>query len=128
MKYQIAALSTRLFLVTGCSDKPSQSEEPKAPETTPATEPPNGESFSVSELNLDMLWCKPGTFLMGSSEHEKDRRDNETQHEVTLAQGFYLGKHEVSQEQWERTPVSSRGQLSLWRKSHGAMPWNSARN
>jgi formylglycine-generating enzyme required for sulfatase activity len=103
MKYQVTALSILLLLVTGClSDKPSRSEEPKAPETTPATEPPNGESFSVSEINLDMLWCKPGTFMMGSSEGEKDRRKDETQHEVTLTQGFYLGKYEVTQEQWEK--------------------------
>ncbi|MBT3471043.1 MAG: formylglycine-generating enzyme family protein [Opitutae bacterium] len=108
MKYQITALSILLLLVTGClSDKPSRNEEPKAPETTPATEPPNGESFSVSEINLDMLWCKPGTFMMGSPEGEKDRPKDETQYEVTLTKGFYLGKHEVTQEQWEKVMGSN---------------------
>ena len=53
-------------------------------------EPPNGESFSVSELNLGMLWCQPGTFQMGSPEEEKDREEDETQHKVTLTKGFYL--------------------------------------
>ena len=94
MKYQITALSILLLLVTGClSDKPSRSEEPKAPETTPATEPPNGESFSVSEINLDMLWCKPGTFMMGSPEDEAEEFEEETRHEETLTKGFYLGKY-----------------------------------
>jgi formylglycine-generating enzyme required for sulfatase activity len=40
--------------------------------------------------------------MMGSPPGEKDRVDNETQHEVTLTKGFYLGKHEVTQEQWEK--------------------------
>jgi sulfatase modifying factor 1 len=79
----------------------------KAPATKPATEPPNGESFSVSELNLDMLWCKPGTFMMGSPKDEKDRDENETQHKVTLTKGFYLGKHEVTQAQWEKVMGSN---------------------
>jgi sulfatase modifying factor 1 len=64
--------------------------------------PPKGESFSIPNINLDMLWCKPGTFMMGSPPGEKDREDNETQHEVTLTKGFYLGKHEVTQGQWEK--------------------------
>jgi formylglycine-generating enzyme required for sulfatase activity len=79
----------------------------KAPATKPATEPPNGESFSVSELNLDMLWCKPGKFMMGSPKDEKDREEDETQHKVTLTKGFYLGKHEVTQAQWEKVMGSN---------------------
>jgi formylglycine-generating enzyme required for sulfatase activity len=67
-----------------------------------STGPVKGESFSVPELNLDMLWCKPGTFMMGSPKDEKDRQDRATQHEVTLTQGFWLGKHEVTQAQWEK--------------------------
>ena len=33
-------------------------------------------------------WIMPGTFQMGSPETEKERFDDETQHEVTLTQGF----------------------------------------
>jgi formylglycine-generating enzyme required for sulfatase activity len=64
--------------------------------------PFKGESFSIPDLNMDMLWCKPGTFMMGSPEDETGRRDDETQHEVTLTQGFYLGKYEVTQAQREK--------------------------
>ena len=62
-----------------------------------------------------MLWCKPGTFMMGSPEDEKGRTMGrvETQHEVTLTKGFYLGKYEVTQEQWEKVmgtnPSLSKG-------------------
>ncbi|MDE0820545.1 MAG: formylglycine-generating enzyme family protein [Opitutales bacterium] len=57
--------------------------------------------FTIPGLSMEMLWCKPGTFTMGSPKSEKDRDDDETPHTVTLTSGFYLGKHEVTQSQWE---------------------------
>jgi formylglycine-generating enzyme required for sulfatase activity len=67
------------------------------------------------ELNLDMLWCKPGTFMMGSPVGEKKRLADETQHEVTLTQGFWLGKHEVTQAQWEKVMTHGGANLSRFR-------------
>ncbi len=63
-----------------------------------------GESYTLplsEEVNLDMIWIEPGTFIMGSSENELGRDDNEIQHEVTLTQGYWLGKYEVTQSQYE---------------------------
>jgi formylglycine-generating enzyme len=109
--YKTLLLVLMCLCLFGCgkSEAPTTGEQKapakelvKVPATKPATEPPNGESFSVSELNLDMLWCKPGTFMMGSPEDEKGRGKDETQHEVTLTKGFYLGKYEVTQKQWEK--------------------------
>lgn len=52
-----------------------------------------------------------GTFLMGSPEGERGNEfGNEIQHEVTLTQNYYLGKTEVTQEQWQAvmgTPMRS---------------------
>jgi len=64
--------------------------------------PVPGDPWTVPSVDLDMLWCKRGTFLMGSPEDEKGRRDDETQRQVTLTQGFWLGETEVTQEQWEK--------------------------
>jgi len=52
-------------------------------------------------IKLDLVLIPAGKFMMGSPPSEKGRRDNETQHEVTLMKPFYLGKYEVTQEQWE---------------------------
>jgi len=68
----------------------------------PLTKPVSGKSYTIPDLKLDMLWCKPGTFRMGSPDGEKGREPDETLHEVTLTQGFWLGKYEVTQEQWEK--------------------------
>src|SRR5262249_55726823 len=46
----------------------------------------------------------PGTFLMGSPKEERGHNlsgyDESPQHEVTLTQPFYLGKHEVTVKQF----------------------------
>ena len=38
---------------------------------------------------------------MGSPTTEADRQTDETQYQVTLTNGFYLGKYEVTQAQYE---------------------------
>ena len=58
--------------------------------------------FVKSALDLEMIWVEPGTFMMGSPTTEAERYGNETQHKVTLTQGFYLGKYEVTQEQYKK--------------------------
>jgi formylglycine-generating enzyme required for sulfatase activity len=50
---------------------------------------------------IRMVYIPPGTFEMGSPETEEGRYDDETQHRVTLTNGFYLGIHEVTQGQWQ---------------------------
>ena len=48
---------------------------------------------------MEMIWCAPGHFLMGSPLAERGRFDDEPQHQVTLTKGFWLGKYEVTQKQ-----------------------------
>jgi len=50
---------------------------------------------------IEMVWCPPGTFSMGSPEDEEGRDDDERQHEVTLTRGYWLAKTECTQGQWE---------------------------
>ena len=52
-------------------------------------------------INLEMVLIPAGKFMMGSPAFEKGRRDKEKQHQVTLTKPFYMGKYEVTQEQWE---------------------------
>ena len=64
------------------------------------------DSITVSSISYQMVYISPGTFIMGSPTSEVDRHINETQHQVTLTKGFYLGISEVTQEQW-RTIVGN---------------------
>ena len=53
-------------------------------------------------LGLHFVWIEPGTFWMGSPGVELGRDDDESPvHEVAISEGFWLGKYEVTQGQWE---------------------------
>ena len=51
-------------------------------------------------IKLEVVLIPAGKFLMGSPKYEKGRDDNETQHKVMVTKPFYMGKYEVTQEQW----------------------------
>ena len=53
------------------------------------------------DVKLELVLIPAGKFMMGSPVSEVRRLSNETQHEVTLTKAFYMGKYEVTQEQWE---------------------------
>ncbi len=54
------------------------------------------------DVPLVMVRIPAGTFLMGSPEGERGNIfENETQHQVTLTQDYYMGKTEVTQQQWQ---------------------------
>ena len=57
-----------------------------------------------------MIWIEPGTFIMGSPEGELVRMNDEVQHEVTLTKGYWLGKFEVTQAQYEAVTGSNPSQ------------------
>ena len=53
-----------------------------------------------NSIGMEFASIPAGKFLMGSPETEKERDPDETQHEVTLTQGFRMGVHEVTQAQY----------------------------
>jgi len=56
---------------------------------------------TVTVSIVDMVWIKADTFQMGSLTSETGRDDDETQHQVTISKGFFMGKYEVTQKQWK---------------------------
>jgi formylglycine-generating enzyme required for sulfatase activity len=63
-------------------------------------DPGEEREFEIARgVMMRMCWIPPGEFLMGSPEDELGRRENETQHRVTITQGFWLGKYQVNQAQ-----------------------------
>jgi len=74
--------------------------------------PANYATDLNSTVSLEMIWVEPGTFTMGSPESESGRSSDETQHEVTLTNGFYLGKYEVTQSQYEAVMAGNVNNLN----------------
>ena len=61
----------------------------------------NRSIYLADGMTLELVWCSPGCFTMGSPSTELGRQDDERQHQVTLTKGFWIGKYEVTQRQWE---------------------------
>jgi formylglycine-generating enzyme required for sulfatase activity len=59
------------------------------------------EARRIVDLGIDLLPIPAGTFTMGSPASEEGRSFDEAQHEVTIAQPFWLGKTEVTHGQWK---------------------------
>jgi len=54
------------------------------------------------DVPLEMAWIPEGTFLMGQREGEQNAYPNKEtpQHAVALSRGYWMGKYEVTKEQW----------------------------
>ncbi|MES2468107.1 MAG: formylglycine-generating enzyme family protein [Verrucomicrobiota bacterium] len=61
-----------------------------------------GQTRSDNGVKMILHYCPPGTFLMGSPEDEPARDAYETQHKVTLTEGFWMAETEVTQGQWQQ--------------------------
>lgn len=58
------------------------------------------QACAIAGVRQVLRWCPPGRFLMGSPPGEPERFESETQHEVTLTHGLWLGETAVSQALW----------------------------
>ena len=56
----------------------------------------------TNSIGMKLVLIPEGTFMMGSPESEEGRKENETQHEVTISKDYYLGVTEVTQAQYEK--------------------------
>ena len=68
-------------------------------EVASTTQREAGEAW-VNSLGTEFVWIPMGNFLMGSPEDEGGRYPEERQHEVRISEGFWMGKHEVTQGEW----------------------------
>lgn len=59
----------------------------------------SSNTFVIKEINLELVKCPAGSFMMGSPEEEGRFIDEKT-HLVTLTKHFYIGKYEVTQSQY----------------------------
>lgn len=47
--------------------------------------------------HIEMVWCPPGFFMMGSI---SNREASEMRHPVHITKGFWISRYEVTQDQW----------------------------
>jgi TonB family protein len=64
------------------------------------TKPSNPQA--VNSVGIIFVLIQAGSFLQGSPKSEANRDEDELQYQVTITKQFYIGKYEVTQEQWEK--------------------------
>ena len=71
----------------------------------------------ADNVKITFRYIPAGRFSMGSPPDEMYRKDNETQHPVTITRPFYLGQTEVTQAQWQAVtngnPATHKGDPNL---------------
>jgi len=55
----------------------------------------------TTSIMKNMVFIPSGSFLMGSPSSEKGPFNEGSQHRVSIPRGFWMGKYEVTQEQWK---------------------------
>src|SRR5205085_11701074 len=69
-----------------------------AANTTSAARPGGRPQQMQSRAGVEFVWILAGSFMMGSENGDSDEKPA---HRVTISEGFYMGKYEVTQAQWQ---------------------------
>ncbi|MCC6697178.1 MAG: formylglycine-generating enzyme family protein [Candidatus Hydrogenedentes bacterium] len=96
MRTMVFAIGLAALGLTGCAAWRQQETVTRDVESG---QPSAGTERTFAGMTF--VWIPPGTFMMGSPAGEEGRNEDEQQHQVTLTQGFWLGKYEVNQAQWQ---------------------------
>jgi formylglycine-generating enzyme required for sulfatase activity len=111
---------------------PTPTNAPQVKTISPAsTSRQVGEERDDNGLKMKLVWCPPGRFTMGSPPGQKDHSRDDGQVPVTLTQGFWLGKYEVTQSEFRRVTGNSPWSGQPYLKEGDAYPasyvtWNDA--
>ena len=100
----IAVLAMLAFLRTGEAYAAQPDEGVRKSGETKTVTLPGGAT-------MEFVWCAPGSFEMGSPVDETGRFENEPRHSVKLTKGFWIGRYEVTQRQWESVMRSNHSRF-----------------
>jgi formylglycine-generating enzyme required for sulfatase activity len=111
--FALAILGILGICISGNSNGASQSQSPTTKQSP---------STRTNTIGMTLVYIPPGSFLMGSPADEAGRRDNETQHKVTLTKGFFMGTSHVTVGQFAafvkatgyQTDAEKKGYAPAW--------------
>ncbi len=77
----------------------------------------------INTIGMRFRRIQPGSFMMGSAKGHFTEKDI---HKVTLTRGFYMGVHEVTQEQWQKVMGSNPSNFEKPRNPVNNVSWDDA--
>ncbi len=106
----ICVLAVGYWMMNPGSDNIDEAVEPSSSDIvgmeatatqTPQADPADSPKTISNSIYMEFVLIPAGEFKMGSPSSEEDRDSNEGPvHTVTIEKAYYLGKYEVTQEQW----------------------------
>ena len=108
LAFAAALIPGPLFGNTERASSPENQLTSAAPGTSRDTRAARPSLHRIADLQLELIWVEPGAFTMGSPPDEPLRHKAEgPQRRVTLTKGYWLGKTEVTQAQYEAVTGSN---------------------
>jgi formylglycine-generating enzyme required for sulfatase activity len=80
----------------------------------------------TNSIGMKFASISAGSFIMGSSEKEAGRHPNETSHRVTISESFYLGRFEVTQNEYEKVTGTNPSTLKGSQHPVETLDWEDA--
>jgi len=74
----------------------------------PPPKPTPRQKQIMNAIGIEFVWVTPESFMMGS---EKGQENEKPVHRVTILNGYYIGKYEVTQEQWQKVMKNNPSQF-----------------
>ena len=118
----LARISLRRLETAGKpGDKTStNSAPPNAGVEKPAPKP---GSIVRNQLGMELVYVPAGSFMMGSNNGSYDEKPV---HQVTIKEGFYMGRFEVTQAEWQKVMGANYSHFQGARLPVEKVSWNDA--
>ena len=85
------------------------------------------DTWTLKDIELEMIKCPAGEFLMGSPKGEMGRDLKEIQHKVVLSDSFMIGKYEVTQKQYKAVMGKNPSKFKNDTQPVELVNWNDAK-
>ncbi|MDR0304489.1 MAG: formylglycine-generating enzyme family protein, partial [Chitinispirillales bacterium] len=113
--FGLTVVTLFLGFLVNCSDQTDRGANPQ-----------NDDGNTKIIAGIECVLVKAGTFMMGSPTSESGRYDDETQHQVTLTQDYWISKYPVTQAQYRSVTGNNPSYFSGDNKPVEQVTWNDA--
>jgi len=111
MKISVVGIFAIGLLVLGCSD--AKKEDAKKGYT--------------NSIGMEFVFIPSGSFTMGTEGKNSLQSHEKPRHKVIISKSFYLGKYEVTQEQWKKVTGNNPSKFQGGTKPVESISWRDAK-
>ncbi len=83
-----------------------------------------GQETHKNSIGMEFVLIPSGSFMMGAHEFEKGGKDEKPRHKVTISKAFFIGRYEVTQEQWMAVMGSKPSKFQARKKPVEQVSWD----